>query len=558
MTTGAEVLEVVGPAGEHLHEEPRRPPPGATGSADVSVRSSTLCPPRARPRRRASPGRRAWACSTCAPTSPGWRRPGWCATTRPAGGSPPTLTRRAREAAYSGAMTDPAPLSADPGADAAPGADALAESLARVLGEYERHLVAERDLTPHTVRAYVADVAGLLEHATRRGCVEVSQLDLAGLRSWLAQQQARGRSRTTLARRATAARLFTAWLARTGRTPGDVGASLGSPRPHRTLPAVLRVDEAAALIHRAAEAADDGTPLGLRDLAVLELLYATGVRVGELVGLDVDDVDDDRRVLRVLGKGRKERAVPFGAPAARALDRLARAGAPGAGGAGRGAGAVPRRSRPAARPAGRASGGAPSHRRGRPARPTSARTACVIPPRPTCSRAAPTCARCRSSSATPRWPPRSATPTSPPSGCAGPTSRRTPAPEVDRASTRRRGGRRGPCDRGRSEHRWARGRRPRWGRRGAVGNGLVAPQRQQPDRSGSDQPQRVEVGRRPRSTPSAGSTAGTQCEPRPPAPRGADRHGPVPDRHGGPDGLVGRARRPVVHDDHPVPAIRVA
>ncbi len=207
-----------------------------------------------------------------------------------------------------------------------------------VLGEYERHLTSERDLTAHTVRAYVADIAGLLDHAGRLGCVEVAGLDLRTLRSWLAKQQTLGKSRTTLARRATAARVFTAWLARTGRTPLDAGASLGSPKAHKTLPPVLRADEARDLIAAAAALADDGSPVGLRDVAMLELLYATGIRVGELVGLDLDDVDRERNVVRVFGKGRKERMVPFGLPAGRALDFWLRHGRPalmveGAGGA---------------------------------------------------------------------------------------------------------------------------------------------------------------------------------------------------------------------------------
>ncbi len=204
----------------------------------------------------------------------------------------------------------------------------LPEPMARVLVDYERHLVSERDLAAHTVRAYLADVAGLLEHAARLGQDDVGRLDLRTLRSWLAKQQTLGRSRTTVARRATAARVFTAWLARTGRVTTDVGASLGSPKAHRSLPPVLRADEAADLIRAAADLADDGSPLGLRDVAMLELLYATGVRVGELVGLDLDDVDDERRVVRVLGKGRKERSTPFGQPAARALARWRRHGRP--------------------------------------------------------------------------------------------------------------------------------------------------------------------------------------------------------------------------------------
>ena len=199
---------------------------------------------------------------------------------------------------------------------------------AALLADYERHLVSERDLTPHTVRAYLADVTGLLEHAGRLGQTDVTQLDLRTLRSWLANQQVTGRSRTTLARRATAVRVFTAWLARTGRIPTDVGASLRSPKALHTLPPVLRQDEARDLISAAARLADDGSPLGLRDTAMLELLYATGVRVGELVALDIDDLDRSRNVARVFGKGRKERTVPFGQPAARAVEHWLRDGRP--------------------------------------------------------------------------------------------------------------------------------------------------------------------------------------------------------------------------------------
>jgi integrase/recombinase XerC len=179
--------------------------------------------------------------------------------------------------------------------------------MVHVLADYERHLVSERDLAPHTVRAYLSDVAGLLEHAGRLGAHDVTGLDLRTLRSWLAQQQVTGMSRTTLARRATAVRVFTAWLARTGRVPVDVGASLRSPKAHRALPPVLRQDEARELIDAATRLADDGSPVGLRDVAMVELLYATGVRVG---------------------KGRKERTVPFGHPAAAAVDAWLEQGRP--------------------------------------------------------------------------------------------------------------------------------------------------------------------------------------------------------------------------------------
>ncbi len=211
----------------------------------------------------------------------------------------------------------------------APLSDELTEANAAILSDYERHLVSERDLSAHSVRAYLGDVADLLEHLQRLGCSGLADADLRSLRSWLAKQQTLGRSRTTLARRATAARVFTAWAFKTGRAPRDAGAQLGSPKPHRTLPEALTATDARALLDQAGALAADMGPMGLRDAAILEVLYATGMRVGELTGLDVDDVDHDRRVVRVFGKGRKERAVPYGLPAAHALDRWLRGGRPG-------------------------------------------------------------------------------------------------------------------------------------------------------------------------------------------------------------------------------------
>ncbi len=210
--------------------------------------------------------------------------------------------------------------------EAAP--DDLPAAYAEAVAQFERHLAVERDLSPHTVRAYLTDITSLARHAARLRQTDPATLDLRTLRSWLAHQQVTGHSRTTLARRATAARVFTAWLNRTGRAPHDCGASLGSPKARRSLPAVLRADEAEDVMGRALEQAAGGEPVDLRDVAMLELLYATGIRVSELVGLDLADVDRDRRVVRVLGKGRKERSVPFGQPAAQALDRWLSEGRP--------------------------------------------------------------------------------------------------------------------------------------------------------------------------------------------------------------------------------------
>ncbi|RLV49400.1 tyrosine recombinase XerC [Nocardioides mangrovicus] len=201
--------------------------------------------------------------------------------------------------------------------------------MAAALASYERHLVSERDLTPHSVRAYVGDVRAMLEHASALGHADLRGIDTRALRSWLAKQQTLGKARTTIARRATAVRVFTAWALRTGLIETDPGAHLGTPRAHRTLPPALDQQEARSLLENAATACDDGSEVGIRDAAMLELLYATGIRVGELCGLDVDDLDRHRRVVRVLGKGRKERTVPFGLPADRALEHWLLGGRPG-------------------------------------------------------------------------------------------------------------------------------------------------------------------------------------------------------------------------------------
>lgn len=193
---------------------------------------------------------------------------------------------------------------------------ALPGELAAAVDAFERYLRLERNRSAHTVRAYVGDAVGLLDHLAKLGGRRVSDLDLGMLRGWLAIQRNGGAARTTLARRAAALRTFSAWAHRAGLSDGDPAQLLASPRAHRTLPPVLAVDEAAEVMQ-----AGHGEPsaLGTRDRLIVELLYATGIRVSELVGLDVDDVDRERRVVRVLGKGSKERTVPYGLAAERAL-----------------------------------------------------------------------------------------------------------------------------------------------------------------------------------------------------------------------------------------------
>jgi integrase/recombinase XerC len=206
--------------------------------------------------------------------------------------------------------------------------DSLSPELESAHAEYVRYLTSQRDLAPNTVEAYGSDIADLLQHAALLGRTRLADIDLRTLRSWLANQQARGRSRTTLARRATSARMFTLWAHDTEQVDTDAGLLLAMPKAHRVLPHVLSNSDVRGLVDLVAERAMAGGSQGVRDAAIIELLYATGMRVGELSGLDVDDIDHERRVVRVWGKGRKERSVPFGLPAERALNRWLRTGRP--------------------------------------------------------------------------------------------------------------------------------------------------------------------------------------------------------------------------------------
>ncbi len=251
----------------------------------------------------------------------------------------------------------------------------LPPAMAAALAAFERYLRSERSLSPHTVRAYAGDISSMLEHASRQGVAAPEGLGLTELRGWLAIQHESGAARTTLARRGAAARSFTAFAYRRGWLATDPGSRLGTLKTRRALPHVLRQDEMAAVLTgldkagRAAEAAiaagaageqagqpqaaQAGQPqaaqaaaagaagqpadaasqrteaaVALRDAAVLELFYATGIRVSELCGLDPGHFDHDRHTVRVRGKGDKERTVPVGGPALRAVNRWLTAGRP--------------------------------------------------------------------------------------------------------------------------------------------------------------------------------------------------------------------------------------
>ncbi len=186
------------------------------------------------------------------------------------------------------------------------------------------HLRDGRGLSAHTVRAYDADIRslhahlGLGEDARARDVAPL--LTTRALRAWLADSAARGAARSTLSRHTAAARNYTAWAHEQGLLPTDPALVLSTARADQRLPEVLDVPAVAALLAQAREEAGAGDPVRVRDWSALEMLYGTGIRVSELCGLDLASVDPSTRVLRVVGKGDKERVVPYGVPASRALD----------------------------------------------------------------------------------------------------------------------------------------------------------------------------------------------------------------------------------------------
>ncbi|HEV3290721.1 MAG TPA: tyrosine recombinase XerC [Streptosporangiaceae bacterium] len=191
---------------------------------------------------------------------------------------------------------------------------------------FQRHLASERGLSRHTVRAYLGDVSSLLEHAAQAGVSSPAGLDIGVVRRWLGALHGTGQARATLARRAAATRTFTAWAFARGMLSPDPGPLLGTPKTRRRLPQVPGQEQMTVVLSAAGRGPTG--ELALRDAAIMELLYATGIRVGELCGLDVDDLDDGRNTVRVLGKGARERTVPVGLPAVRAVAAWKRTGRP--------------------------------------------------------------------------------------------------------------------------------------------------------------------------------------------------------------------------------------
>lgn len=187
---------------------------------------------------------------------------------------------------------------------------------------FTSYLNRERSLSDNTIRAYVGDVESFSIHLKALGVEDVSTLNISHLRSWLANQQSKGASRTTLSRRATSIKLFTKWAYKNGLIPNDVGANLATPKAHRILPEILDV-KSADLAMQSLEtfAEESGELTAIRNLAMVEMLYASGARVSELCGLNLKDIDYERSTIRVIGKGSKERVIPIGRPAIAALEK---------------------------------------------------------------------------------------------------------------------------------------------------------------------------------------------------------------------------------------------
>jgi integrase/recombinase XerC len=202
-------------------------------------------------------------------------------------------------------------------------------ALSEIRDAFLKYLESERNLSAHTIRAYLGDLDSFFEHLEKLDVTDFSKLELSHIRSWLANQQVKGGARTTLSRRAVSIRLFTKWATKKGYLAKDVGATLATPKGARTLPEVLNIADAGlAMDALATRVAEEDGPLSKRDCAMVEVLYASGARVSELCGLDLQDIDYERNTIRVIGKGNKERTIPLGNPAMRALVAWLKEGRP--------------------------------------------------------------------------------------------------------------------------------------------------------------------------------------------------------------------------------------
>ena len=196
-------------------------------------------------------------------------------------------------------------------------------NLNQIVDEFIDYLRLEKNRSSNTLKTYRTDIESLLEYAESKNLKKIQDLDLLTIRSWIAVQSHNGAAPASLARRTSSVRVFTKWLHETNQTKTDVASRLLTPKVPSTLPKVLAKNQAAKMLNEASEQDDElQSPISrMRDHAILELLYASGVRVSEATNLDLEDIDFERLTIKVFGKGRKERVAPFGIPARNALER---------------------------------------------------------------------------------------------------------------------------------------------------------------------------------------------------------------------------------------------
>ena len=210
-----------------------------------------------------------------------------------------------------------------PAAPESPPAAEIEPAAAAALERYLRHLEAARGLSPHTLRNYRSDLTQFLIWLGKRE-TPLAGLSRASYREWIADLQASGAADASIRRRSSTVKSFTRRLAATGELDSDPLRLASIPKGAQRLPKPLAQEQIAALL----EAPDTETPAGLRDRAILEVLYGCGVRISELAGMRISDYQPDGRQFIVRGKGGKERAVLLGAPAERAMAAWLRAGRP--------------------------------------------------------------------------------------------------------------------------------------------------------------------------------------------------------------------------------------
>ncbi len=201
-------------------------------------------------------------------------------------------------------------------------------SFALALESYRTHLEAGRGYSKHTVKGYLTDLEDLVDYLEVQGISTPAEIDLELLRAWLYTLSERNLAKSSMARKTASARSFTAWLFEHGQLANDPGLRLRTPKATRTLPKVATREAMSEIFASLEAAAVEGSPVALRDLLVVELLYATGARVSELAGLNLSDVDESRRLLIVTGKGNKQRMIPYGVPAESALKNWLERGRP--------------------------------------------------------------------------------------------------------------------------------------------------------------------------------------------------------------------------------------